>query len=121
MDNITTESTPIAGDAGALPTLAHQRDRDEQAVRGKCPACGFGTYQSHRFCRRCGINLAPWQNSTTVLPDENSGVPNDKSECLVKNQKLTTTRLVTGRNMKVSEHRFDLVIIGSGPAGQKGA
>lgn len=121
MEKITTESTNIAEAAGWSPPSALQAGREEQAVRSKCPACGFDTYQSHRFCRRCGINLDPWQSSTTVLPNENAAVPNENHECLDSDQKLTTTRLVTGRNMKVSEHRFDLVIIGSGPAGQKGA
>jgi NAD(P) transhydrogenase len=32
-----------------------------------------------------------------------------------------TFPLVTGHNLPSDEHRFDLVIIGSGPAGQKGA
>ncbi|HXG94636.1 MAG TPA: Si-specific NAD(P)(+) transhydrogenase [Blastocatellia bacterium] len=121
MEKITTESTPFAEDTGGPPPAAQQRGREEQAVRSKCPDCGFDTYQSHRFCRRCGINLDPWQYSTTVLPNEDAAVTNDNPECLVRDQKLTTTRLVTGRNMNIGEHRFDLVIIGSGPAGQKGA
>jgi NAD(P) transhydrogenase len=87
----------------------------------KCPTCKFDTYQNHRFCRFCGINLDQWQNSTTVLSNEDAAVANDNPEHWVRGQKLTTTRLVKGGNMNISEQRFDLVIIGSGPAGQKGA
>jgi NAD(P) transhydrogenase len=107
MEEKTTESTAIAPDA-FTPARAgiHQ-----------CPACGFGTYLNNRFCRRCGFNLDQWRNAPTIglvtkrsLDQWPSATPRNPA-----------IEPVNRRDRNTSSNRFDLVVIGSGPAGQKGA
>jgi NAD(P) transhydrogenase len=66
--------------------------------------------QQDRFCRHCGIDLNQWQSATTVSLYTTTAVEQGNTE-----------RQVSGQNMTTTSNRFDLVVIGSGPAGQKGA
>jgi hypothetical protein len=94
------ESTSIIPDAAERPRTARDQGQDERAVLITCPNCGFGTYQQDRFCRRCGFNRGTGQSAAAVNP----------------------TIPIDSRFSKIpSSNRFDLVVIGSGPAGQKGA
>ena len=121
MEKAMSESTLIVTGAAGPPRAQRPQGQEDGAAHSQCPACGFGTLRHDRFCRRCGINLDQWRSASTVPPNVNASVERENAEHPVAGQILTTTRLVTGQNMTTSEHRFDLVVIGSGPAGQKGA
>jgi uncharacterized OB-fold protein len=100
MEKTMTESTSIASNAAGPPRIGIHSGQEERVVSSPCPACGFGAYLHDRFCRHCGFNLDQWRSAPPAGP---------------------TVALVTGQNLPTSSNRFELVVIGSGPAGQKGA
>lgn len=117
-------------DAAGQPRTAPPQE--EQAENSPCPVCGFGSRRLDRFCRQCGANLEHRQNATTCSLYATSTITPDFTESPPTGQKKNTGSngsgkvnptfpLVTGQNLPRDEHRFDLVVIGSGPAGQKGA
>lgn len=121
MEKAMSESIPIVTGAAGPPRTERNQGQEDGAARSQCPACGFGTRRHDRFCRRCGIDLDRWRSAITVPPTVNAPAEWETAARPVTGQMLTTTRLVTGQNMATSSNRFDLVVIGSGPAGQKGA
>ena len=129
MEKIATESIPIAADSRETPRT--EGDHEGQTDQRNCPSCGFGARQYDHFCRRCGVNLDQLQSATTGLLSLLAAAET-KSKPLVGEQSMGTVSNVsgkvnptfpktTGQNLTASERRFDLVVIGSGPAGQKGA
>lgn len=133
MENTMTESISMVTDE-AEPSRTAQL-QEEQTVHSLCPVCGFGTRQLDRFCRQCGINFEQWQNgitgslyATSIITQEFAETPptwqkkNTGSNGSGGSGKVNPTfPLIAGQNLTPGEHRFDLVVIGSGPAGQKGA
>lgn len=107
MEKTTTESTRIAADSAGPPRTGSQKGQEEGAARSPCPACGIGVRQRDRFCRRCGIDLDQAQSTITVSLYATAAFEQGNTE--------------QRQNMTTSSNRFDLVVIGSGPAGQKGA
>ena len=125
-----TEPIPIVTEAVRPPESSEPSE--ERAIHSPCPVCGFGTRHCDQFCRQCGINLGRWKTATTGLLYETSTITPGNIESPPAGQKKKTGSnasgkvpptfpLVTGQNLTPSEHCFDLVVIGSGPAGQKGA
>lgn len=125
-----TEAIQIVTDAAEPSQMA--QFQEERAVHSPCPVCGFGARRLDRFCRQCGVNYEQRRNAITGSLYATSTITPKFSETLpVKRKKDTgsnargkvnpTFPLVTGQNMTVNERHFDLVVIGSGPAGQKGA
>lgn len=120
-------------DAAAPPGTAQLQA--EQAIHSPCPVCGFGARQLDRFCRQCGINFEQWQNGITGSLYATSIITQEFAETPPTGQKKNTGLngsggsgkvnptfpLIAGQNLTPGELHFDLVVIGSGPAGQKGA
>ena len=100
MEETMTESTSIITDAAEPARMASDQNQEERAVLITCPLCGFATSQQDRFCRRCGFNLEQERRAAAVSP---------------------TIPLDSRQSKTPSSNHFDLVVIGSGPAGQKGA
>lgn len=130
MEKPMTELIPMVTEAAAPPGTAQLQA--EQAIHSPCPVCGFGARQLDRFCRQCGINLEQWQNAITGSLYATSPIPPEFTERPPNGPKKNTGSngsgkvnptfpLLTGHIFATNEHRFDLVVIGSGPAGQKGA
>lgn len=131
VEKTMTESIVVVAEAVEPAQL-----REEQDVYSQCPVCGFSARQLDRFCRRCGINLEEGlqqrQNASTGPLYETSTIVREFTESRPPKQKKNTGSnqsgkvnpafpFVTGRNLHPGDQRFDLVVIGSGPAGQKGA
>jgi len=130
MQKPMTELIPMVTDAASPPGTAQLQA--EQAIHSPCPVCGFGARQLDRFCRQCGINFEQWESMTTGSLDATSTITSAFIESPPVRQKKQTGSngsgkvnptfpLLTGHIPATNEHRFDLVVIGSGPAGQKGA
>jgi NAD(P) transhydrogenase len=125
-----TELIPIITDAAEPSRTAPPEE--EQVGHSPCPVCGYSARQLDRFCRQCGINFEERQNATTGSLYATSMITSEFTESPPVKQKKNagpngsgkappTFPLITGHIMTANEHRFDLVVIGSGPAGQKGA
>src|SRR6266404_5379509 len=100
MEETMTESISIIPDAAEPARMASDQNQEERAVLITCPLCGFATSQQDRFCRRCGFNLEQERSAAAVSPT----IPIDSRQ-----------------SKTLGSNHFDLVVIGSGPAGQKGA
>ena len=117
MQKAMTESTSIVTAAWPPRTKS---DQGQDGLR-PCLVCGFRTRSHDRFCRHCGVELDRRQGPITIPPTVNASAEWQNSERSVTGQKLTTADFVTQQTTATNSNRFDLVIIGSGPAGQKGA
>lgn len=131
MENTMTEPIEVFTSGVELSQTAESEE--EQANHSPCPFCGFKSRQFDRFCRQCGVNFEQWQNAITGAIYATSPMTPEFTESPSAGQKKNTEPnvssgkvnptfpLLTGHILATNEHRFDMVVIGSGPAGQKGA